>query len=263
MAERIQVLGLAIDAVDIAGAVERVMALAVQRKESATAATVFTPNLDHIVRLRKDNAFHLAYRSTDVVLADGFPIVLASRLSGRPLPQRVAGSDLVLPLCAAAARQRKTVFFLGTSFDILAVAARRLVTACPNLELVGVFAPGRGFDVEHEDSPAVIDMINGLEPDLLFLALGSPRQELWAAAVRDGLRVGAVVCVGAAFDFLAGKPHRAPRLMQQLCLEWLWRLIQEPGKLARRYASNIVHLPLLLVDEWRRPILRPTAPPAE
>lgn len=254
MNEKTEVFGLAIDVVDLPGAVDAVLAL-VAARQNKTAALIVTPNLDHVVRLRTDDAFRRAYRDADLVLADGFPLVLASRLGARQLPGRVTGSDLVLPLCAAAAAGGKTVFVLGTSLTILATAARRLVQTYPSLQIVGVFAPGMGFNRDHPDTAVAVQFINEVEPDILFLALGSPRQELWAAALRPQLRVGTVVCVGAAFDFLADRPRRAPVMLQNLHLEWLWRMALNPGKLARRYARGLVELPGLLLDEWRRSAL--------
>ena len=258
MVEKTEVFGVAVDIVDMPAAVSRIMALADERKTGPSSpALVVTPNLDHAVRLRHDTEFRATYAAADVVLADGLPLVLASRLGGGPrLPERVAGSDLVVPLCIAAARRRRSVFIIGTSLDVLSIACRGLVSTAPGLEIAGVYSPGMGFDATHPETEEALTMINAARPDLLFVALGSPRQELWATALRHRLDAGAIVCVGAAFDFLAGRPARAPRLLQRLCLEWLWRLAHDPARFAERYGRNLAYLPLLVLGQLRQPAAR-------
>jgi exopolysaccharide biosynthesis WecB/TagA/CpsF family protein len=116
------------------------------------------------------------------------------------------------------------------------------------LSIAGVYAPSLGFHAEHGESSEILEMLRAVQPNIVFVALGSPKQEIWAHAHRGLSAAGVFVCVGAGFDYLAGRPRRAPKLVQRLCLEWLWRLAHEPRRLAKRYAINFAYLPLLLVE---------------
>jgi N-acetylglucosaminyldiphosphoundecaprenol N-acetyl-beta-D-mannosaminyltransferase len=184
----------------------------------------------------------------ELVLADGFPLVMASRLRGPGLPGRVTGADLILPLCEEASRRDLSVFVVGSTLRILSKACRRLKSQCPRLTIAGVYAPSFGFHSEHPESAEIVGMLRAIEPDIVFVALGSPKQESWADACRAISTPGVFVCIGAGFGFLAGHPPRAPKLVQRLCLEWLWRLAHDPRRLARRYAINFAYLPVLLAE---------------
>lgn len=250
MRRRTGVLGVGVDVLDQAGATARVMALT---KEAPSL--VVTANLDHAVRLRADPRLRELYRTADLVLADGFPLVLASLLRGPRLPARVTGADLIEPLCAEASRAGISIFVVGTTLTILAKACRSLVRRFPGLVIAGVHAPSFGFDAGHPECAEVAEMIRRAAPQIVFVALGSPKQELWARAYMDHLPPAVYICTGAGFDYLAGLPPRAPRLMRELWLEWLWRLAREPRRLAKRYALDLVHFPVLLAEHlgWRRP----------
>lgn len=207
-----------------------------------------TANLDHAVRLRRDRRLSDLYHSADLVLADGFPLVLASLLRGPRLPERVTGADLIEPVCAAASRVGASVFVVGTRLSVLSKACTHLVRPFPRLAIVGAHSPSRGFEVGHPECEEVAGMIREAAPDIVFVALGSPKQELWAEVYRHRLPPSVYICAGAGFDYLAGQPRRAPRVVRQLCLEWLWRLAREPRRLARRYALDLVYFPLLLAE---------------
>lgn len=249
MRRRAGVLGVGVDVLDQAGATARVMALTKQ-----APSLVVTANLDHAVRLRGDPRLRELYRTADLVLADGFPLVLASLLRGPRLPGRVTGADLIEPLCAEASRAGISIFVVGTTLPILAKACRILVRRFPGLIIAGVHAPSFGFDVGHAECTELAAMIRLAAPQIVFVALGSPKQELWARTYMDHLPPAVYVCTGAGFDYLAGLPPRAPRLMRQLWLEWLWRLAREPRRLARRYALDFLYFPALLAEHlgWLR-----------
>ncbi len=121
-----------------------------------------------------------------------------------------------------------------------------LSTEFPALSIAGAYAPSFGFHAEHPKSSEIVEMFGAVRPNIVFIALGSPKQEIWAHAHQGVSAAGVLVCVGAGFDYLAGRPRRAPKLVQRLCLEWLWRLAHEPRRLARRYVINFAYLPLLL-----------------
>lgn len=169
-----------------------------------------TANLDHAVRLRRDRRLSDLYHSADLVLAHGFPLVLASLLRGPRLPERVTGADLIEPVCAAASRVGASVFVVGTRLSVLSKACTHLVRPFPRLAIVGAHSPSRGFEVGHPECEEVAGMIREAAPDIVFVALGSPKQELWAEVYRHRLPPSVYICAGAGFDYLAGQPRRAP-----------------------------------------------------
>ncbi|MCB1522172.1 MAG: WecB/TagA/CpsF family glycosyltransferase [Hyphomicrobiaceae bacterium] len=198
---------------------------------------VFTLNLDHLVKLRRDAKFRSAYRSARFVTADGAPVARIARAQS-PGIERTTGADLVLPLALAAAEQGLPVYLFGSEPGVLGRAGRRLVENTEGrLSIAGSEAPAMGFDPESAAADAAIDRIAASGARICFLALGAPKQELLAArAVARGAPV-VFVCIGAALDFLAGSQTRAPRFLQNNGLEWIWRLATNPRRLATRYAQ--------------------------
>jgi N-acetylglucosaminyldiphosphoundecaprenol N-acetyl-beta-D-mannosaminyltransferase len=171
------------------------------------------------------------------VLADGMPLVWASRWREAQLPERVAGSDLVPALCARAAERGYRVFFLGGAPGIGDEAARRMRERFPAIQIVGVEAPPyRALSAEEEAQ--LRERIRAARPHLLFVAFGQPKGELWLAEHGESLGVPAAVQIGASLDFLAGKVQRSPRWIQRLGFEWAYRLSREPLRLASRYGRN-------------------------
>jgi len=240
-----RVFGIAVDVLDTAEAIRRILADCRARR----GGYVVTANLDHAIKLRGDRAFRAAYDGARLVLADGMPLVWASRLRGPALPERVAGSDLVRPLCAAAARQGCSVFLLGTTLPALAAAARRLCAESPALVIAGAYAPGGGFSAESPENAEIAARLQSARPDLLLLALGAPKQELWARRWAGTTGIGMAICVGAGLDFIAGHQQRAPRWLRRLGLEWLHRALSQPARLGPRYLRNLLWLPRLLLEQ--------------
>lgn len=204
--------------------------------------SVFTLNLDHLVKLRTDDAFRRAYREATFVTADGEPV---ARLARRDDPRvvRTTGADLMLPLADACADAGLPVFLFGTSPGVLAKAGERLVqNTGGSLEIAGTMSPPLGFDPEGPDADAAIDRIAQSGARICFVALGAPKQEIFAArAHARGVKAG-FVCIGASLDFLAGEQIRAPRAFQRAGMEWLWRLGSNPRRLAARYAQCAILL---------------------
>jgi exopolysaccharide biosynthesis WecB/TagA/CpsF family protein len=211
-------------------AVRRVLA-AIER---GRGFTLFTLNLDHLVKLRTDVAFREAYRRAALVTADGGPIVKLARRAGAVLT-RTTGADLVEPLCRAAEDAGVPVFLFGSSEASLDGACARLKAQFPRLDVRGCEAPPQGFDPNSPAAAAAGDRIHASGARLCFVALGAPKQEVFAdrmAARHDGL---GWVCVGAALDFLAGRQRRAPVFFQRVGLEWAWRMLSQPRRLGMRY----------------------------
>lgn len=219
--------------------------------QSGLSFSVFTLNLDHIVKLRRNAAFRSAYDRARVVLADGFPIVLAGRLQARDL-SRTTGADLIEPLCEEASARKIPIFLFGSTFDSLIGAARRLAADHSDLDIAGVYAPDHGFDPMSQQAMDSLAIVKESGAGICFLALGAPKQEIFAdrcVGNSDGI---SFVCIGAGLDFLAGHQKRAPKAFQVVGCEWLWRMLLNPQRLARRYLDCLVVLPGVLIDGLSR-----------
>ena len=205
---------------------------------------VVTPNVDFIVNavrgwpFRGDADQWRILREADLAVADGMPLVLLSRLLRRPLPARVAGSNLVPMLCPRCAEEGLRFYVLGGSPEALAEAVAKMERAA------GRPMPLAGSDhsmVRLGDDPGpVVERINAAKPDILFVALGNPKQELWLDRNAAALDVPVAIGVGGSFNFVSGRVKRAPAWVQKCGLEWIHRICQEPGRLWRRYAYGLV-----------------------
>jgi len=231
---RTRLLWLGIDNVSFDEALDAIVALC----RRAEPAYVVTPNVDHFMRVRRDDALRGVYERADLVLADGMPLLWAARLLGRPLKEKVSGSDLFGALCERAARDGLRVFLLGGAPGIAEKAARAMCERYPGLTIAGTCSPTLNEAGISPDDDKTIRTINDARPHVVFVAFGCPKQEWWMA--RNYKLLGGAVCigVGASFDFAAGAQRRAPRWMQRAGLEWFWRLLHEPGRLWRRYIVN-------------------------
>jgi len=221
--------------VDCCSLQEAVEAITNRVAAGGAPACVVTPNAQHIVLLESDAAFREAYARADLVVADGASLLLASRLAGETLRARVAGVDLFEQLCAKAAELGLRVFLLGGrvgSADLAAVALKRKF---PWLIVVGTCCPSLGFESDEKELRAVNEAIRAARPDLVFVALGAPKQECWME--HHGRQTGAPVLigVGGSFEIVGGILKRAPGWIQRIGCEWLYRLLLEPRRLWKRY----------------------------
>jgi N-acetylglucosaminyldiphosphoundecaprenol N-acetyl-beta-D-mannosaminyltransferase len=185
------------------------------------------------------------------LVADGAPLVWASRRAGRRLPERVAGADLIFDLAALAAARGYGVFLLGGAPGVAEAAARRLGAAAPGLRDVGVESPPYR-EPTPEEHAALVARIRAARPEILMVAATMPRGEIWTAAHLEELGVPLCVNLGAALDFAAGRVRRAPRPLQRLGLEWAFRAALEPRRLLPRYARNARFVLGRLLGEGRR-----------
>ena len=176
-------------------------------------------------------------KTADLVTADGMPIVLLSKLMRNPLPERVTGADMVPAICHRCAEEGLSVYVLGGDKDIVEAAFEKLREI--NGREVRIAGIDPAFIKLDQDQPEIVDRINAAKPDVLFVALGNPKQELWMGRNRAKLDVGVMIGVGGTFNFIAGKVKRAPKWMQRCGLEWIYRILQEPGRLWRRYAYGL------------------------
>jgi N-acetylglucosaminyldiphosphoundecaprenol N-acetyl-beta-D-mannosaminyltransferase len=197
--------------------------------------SVVTTNLEILRQQKSVPEWQDLLGETSLVVADGMPLVWASALAGTPVPERVAGSSLVTPLCIRAAREGKSVFLIGGAPGTAANAAERLAQEAPGLVVAGTLCPPHGFE---SDPAAVADIrkhLRAARPDIVLVGLGAPKQERLIQALRADLPGAWYLGVGISFSFISGDIRRAPDWMQRAGLEWLHRFVQEPGRLFRRY----------------------------
>ena len=217
--------------------------------------SLFTLNMDHLVKLRSEPAFREAYSRATFVTADGAPVVWLARRQGVTLA-RTTGADLFVPLCEAAARNQIPVAFFGASQSSLEAAATRLSEIAPALDIRHIEAPAQGFDPTSSAACDAADRIAASGAKLCFVALGAPKQEYFSdAMLRRHPGIG-FLGVGAAIDFVSGEQVRAPMVFQRLGLEWFWRLSTNPRRMFTRYARCALTLALIAMQGQRR---RPTA----
>jgi N-acetylglucosaminyldiphosphoundecaprenol N-acetyl-beta-D-mannosaminyltransferase len=235
---RVLVAGVPIDRLDMDGALARLRA-ALAGDRLAQVATV---NLDFLVRAQRHVELREVLDRSELNVADGAPVVWLSRLLGRPVPTRVAGADLVPLLVVDAASRGAGVFLLGGADGVAEAAAARLTRTTPGLRIAGCHAPPLA-PLDEMDSDHIVDLIDRSGAEVLLVALGNPKQELWIARHRHrlpGVRVA--VGVGCVFDLWAGRSQRAPAWMRRFGLEWLHRLVSEPRRLFGRYATDATWL---------------------
>ena len=241
----IAMVGVVFDNVTLTEALARLNAMVASRQPHY----VVTANVDFLVRARRDAELRRILLDAHLVLCDGTPLVWASRLLGNPLPERVAGSDLVPHLLELAARQGHRLFFLGASPEANTLAITNARKRLPGINIVGGYSPPfRGLaDLDHAE---ICQRIQTARPDIVLVAFGCPKAEKWMAMNYRSLGVPLMIGVGGTLDFLAGRLKRAPLWMQRAGLEWAFRLAQEPRRLAGRYASDLLHFGWALAAQW-------------
>lgn len=222
-----EILGIPIDALTMEKVLDRVDT-AIGSRDRLQIGVV---NAAKLVHMRRDPTLRADVLSCNLILADGVPVVWASRLLGRPLPERVAGIDLMLGMLHHGNQHGYRIYCLGASENVLAAAVARIIAEYPRVEVVGRH---HGYFTSQEE-PGLVAAISDSKPDILLVGMTSPKKERFLA--RWGDQLGVAVChgVGGSFDVLAGKVRRAPPAWQRLGLEWLYRVKQEPRRLWRRY----------------------------
>lgn len=212
------------------------IAMVASRLGAGKGFTLFTLNLDHLVKLRSEGAFRDAYHRATHITADGWPVVWLAGRDGAEV-ERVCGADLVEPLCALAAERNSGIYFIGPGPRAAARAAEILQGRYRGLQVAGLESPQVSPVPTAEEIAGLARRLAGSGAKLCFVSLGAPKQELVAdALIRRCPDVG-FVCVGAALDFIAGESRRAPVWMRRFKLEWFWRLASEPRRLTVRYAK--------------------------
>jgi N-acetylglucosaminyldiphosphoundecaprenol N-acetyl-beta-D-mannosaminyltransferase len=228
---RVRLMDVELDSVTEAEAISIIL----RGLDAGRGGFVVTPNLDQLRQLSRNAELAALYRTPDLVVADGMPLVWASRLQGTPLPERVAGSELIWSLTAEAALRGRSVFLLGGAPGAGERAEERLRFLYPGARLVGNYCPPLGFDHDAREIAQVVRALRDAGPDIVFVGLGFPKQERLIAYLRSEFPMAWFLGVGYSFSFVAGETPRAPTWMIRLGLEWLHRLLQDPRRLASRY----------------------------
>ena len=228
---RVRVGHLEIDVVRFDEAIDAVDELV----SAGEGGMVFTPNVDHVVLAEEDEGLRAAYASVDLSLVDGVPVLWAARALGTRLPAKISGSDLLEPLIARAAERGWRVYLLGGQEGVAARAKEVFERRYPGLRVVGVSSPVVDSSKPLSEQESILAPIRQARPDLLFLALGAPKQEIFAARIREAVKPAVMLGIGASLDFVAGTAKRAPAWISAVGFEWLFRLAQEPRRLWKRY----------------------------
>ncbi|MCE9668384.1 WecB/TagA/CpsF family glycosyltransferase [Myxococcus stipitatus] len=245
---RLRIGQLAIDQLSFEQAVHEIGRLV----DSRQGGYVFTANVDHVVLAEDHAAFREAYSGAAISVVDGMPIVWASRALDVPLPERIAGSDLILPLMKLGAERKWRVYLLGAGPGV-AEKVGRIVSERYGVEVVGWDSPMVRTDGGDAQNDPIVARIREKDPHLLLVALGSPKQEVWISQVSAKLGPTVAIGIGAGLDFIAGTVKRAPRWIANAGFEWLYRLVNEPKRLWRRYILNDSRFASILAREfWQR-----------
>lgn len=214
---------------------------------------IVTPNLDHIVTLEKDKIFAEAYDNADLILADGKPLLWISRWLRCPIKEKLSGADLFPRICQLAAKHGYTVFLLGAEEGVAAKAAEKLIKKYAGLRIVGTYAPNFDFEENQKELSYIKSLIKMVQPDILGVALGSPKGEKFIYTHLQEYGVPLSISIGATLDFEAGKIRRAPSWMSDIGLEWLYRIIQEPKRLTKRYWNDAISIvPIIKKYRYQR-----------
>lgn len=198
-------------------------------------AYVVTPNVDHIVQLETNKELQAVYKNASLILTDGKPLLWIAKWYGTPIKEKISGSDLFPLICKMAAEKGYKMFFLGAAEGVALKAANNLMNKFKGLKIVGTYSPPIGFEENSVEMNKIKLMIKASEADILVVGLGCPKQEKFMYHHCKELGVPISFGLGASFDFEAGNIKRAPRWMSEHGLEWLFRILQDPKRMAKRY----------------------------
>lgn len=229
--ESYRVLGVRLDAVQIAEVIREIQAWIAGRKMGRFIAVA---NTHVVMEAQQDSSFKKLINSADLCVPDGMPLIWCGRLKGHSLARRVYGPELMLTFCRETSAKGYRHFLYGGAPEVTAELMKQLEQSCPGIFFAGAYSPPfRPLTREEDDE--VVERINRAKPDVLWVGLGCPKQERWIHEHRERLTVPVMLAVGQAFDLLSGRKKPAPAWMGEHGLEWLFRLLQEPRRLWRRY----------------------------
>jgi N-acetylglucosaminyldiphosphoundecaprenol N-acetyl-beta-D-mannosaminyltransferase len=218
------------DDISFSNAIARIVELA-----QTDGGLIVTPNVDHVVIAESSSEFREVYNQAELSLVDGQPLVWMAKLLGEPFPEKISGSDLVRPLCGAARDKGLSVYILGATDESSELAARNLEAEFPGLKIAGRSSPIVPSSGEGPAVDAAMVHLRECKPNIVLVALGSPKQELLMLRQKQAYAPAVALGIGATIDFIAGKVQRCPPWISRIGFEWLYRLLQEPKRLAHRY----------------------------
>lgn len=205
---------------------------------------------------KKSDCLRELYNSSEIVTADGVPLIWASKLLGNPIRGRVTGLDLLPEFSKVAAKENFTFFFLGAAEGVAERLKDKLEKENPGLRVVGTYSPPYAKTFSDEENEKMINMINEVKPNVLWVSLTAPKQDYWIYEHFDKLDVNIAIGVGAAFDVVVGDFQRSPKWMQKYGLEWFYRLMKEPKRLYRRYLIEAPQfIPLVIIQAFKERVL--------
>jgi N-acetylglucosaminyldiphosphoundecaprenol N-acetyl-beta-D-mannosaminyltransferase len=218
---------------------------------------VCVTNVYSVVLMQKDKEFRKINNESSLVVPDGMPLVWVSKLYGQSIPERVSGSDIFYQLCKIADEKKYKFFLLGSTNKVLNSMCGNLKKQFPNLQISDVYSPPYENNFSKTQNFEMIERINKVKPDILWVGMTAPKQEKWIYNNLDKLNVKVAIGVGAVFNFVSGEVRRAPLWMQRVGLEWLWRIIQEPRRLWKRYLIGNTIFICLIIKEFFGKLLSP------
>ena len=233
MRNTVRILGVDIDNIDIdeAGKITKELV----ETSNKTCKIVVAPNTEFIMMAQKDEEFFDVLKSADLATPDSVGIMLGGKFQKKPFKQRIPGQAYFRKVLEIGEKENWSFYLLGGKDDVPKIAAENLKKIYPNINIVGYH---EGF-FELVGEEKVIQEINSLKPNVLFVAMGAPLQEKWIAKYKNDLKVDIAAGQGGTFDYEAGKIKRAPKIFQKLCIEWLWRLILQPSRIIRMLALPV------------------------
>ena len=244
--EKQPLLNTNVNNVTIDEAVDAVESFLQQKKK----AYVVPINVDVVMKIEEDAYLQQITNNADMVLVDGTPLVWIAKHHGRPVKEKVSGSDLVPRLCDMCAQKGYSLFILGGKDGVADRAKARLEQMYPGIQVVGTYAPPLHFEKNQAELEKTNAAISAAAPDLLVVCLGCPKQEKFIYENMDSYTATVSVCAGATVDFLAGNVKRAPKWMSDCGLEWFYRFTKEPKRLFKRYFVDDVKI-LRLIRKYR------------
>ena len=221
---------ITLDDVSFADALERIMKMAAEGRHY-----IVTANVDHMIKLEKDDEFKEVYDHADLAVCDGTPLRWIGASFGCPIKERVTGADLFPAVCGRAAQEGRSVFLLGGREGVAVKAAAKMTEKYKGLKVAGTYSPPFHFEKDPKEMKKLIKTVNAVKPDILMVCVGSPKSEKLIYKYLDRLDVHIALPFGAAIDFAAEEVKRAPEWMRKSGLEWFFRFLQEPGRLFKRY----------------------------
>lgn len=228
---RMKFMNTYLDNVTTAEAVEHIESCIKERR----IGQVITPNVDQIVRIEHDDYFKEICDNAELLLADGHPLLWISKWYGQPIKEKICGSDLVPLLCEVAEEKGYSVFFLGAAPGVAQRAADKLCERLPNLKVAGVYSPPLGFEKDEAELGRINEMLKESHADMLFVGMGVPKQDIFIYENMNKYQIPMSFSIGGTIDFIAGEQKRAPKWVNKIGFEWMYRLFQSPKRMFKRY----------------------------